>query len=298
MALNHAAQLKQYAQRLPRFSRQDLKPYAAEFLGTALLIVIGEGVIAQVLLSDYQNGSWLSINLAWAAGVMLTGFLSSPSPTVNPALTLTLALVRPSSQQRRQLFGKLLAQFLGAFVGAAIIYFTYRSAILAWDPEYTIPWGSILSPKGHHSAGIFATYPSSLLKSNWEAVLQEGLASAVLMFCVLSIGDSANAGFGAPQVSVFVLMVGIGSALGWQTGYAINPARDFGPRLFSAIMYGREVFTAAGCYFLVPLFAPVLGCLVGASVYDAFLFEGEGSVVTDAVEKVVSERDGALRLDD
>lgn len=279
-----------------KISRRGIRPYASEFLGTALLIVIGEGVIAQCLLSDFHNGTWVSINLAWAAAVALTSFLSDPSPSVNPAVTLVMALVRPSHQHWREVPGKLLAQFLGAFVGAALVYVNYRSAILEWDPEYTIPGGSIISPMGHHSAGIFATYPSAWLKSNWEAVFQEVLASSVLMFCVLSIAEGPNTRFGAPQVSIFILMVAIGAALGWQTGYAINPARDFGPRLFSAIMYGREVFTAANYYCFVPLFAPIFGCLIGATVYDAVLYDGEGSIIADAADKASSDHHGPLRL--
>lgn len=277
-------------------SRRALKPYLAEFLGTALLIVIGDGVVAQCLLSDYQYGTWLSINLAWASAVCLSSYLSDPSPTINPAVTICTALVRPSAGQWKTVPGKLVAQFLGGFVGAAIVYVNYRSAILAWDPEYTIPWGSILSPTGHHSAGIFSTYPAAFYSSNWEAVFSEVLGSAVLMFGAFSISDSANSHrFTAPHLSMFLLLLSIGAALGWQTGYAINPARDFGPRLFSAILYGREVFTAAGCYFLVPLFAPIIGCIIGAATYDSLLFEGDGSRITDTLDKV--ENHGSLRLE-
>lgn len=201
-------------------SRRELKPYVAEFLGTALLIVIGDGVVAQCLLSDYHYGTWLSINLAWASAVCLAGYLSDPSPTINPAATISLALVRPSAGQWRQIPGKLAAQFFGGFVGAAIVYINYRSAIKDWDPEYTIPGGSILSPTGHHSAGIFSTYPASFFESNWEGVFSEGLGSAVLMFGSLSISDPRNAHrFPAPQFATFLLLLMIGAALGWQTGY-------------------------------------------------------------------------------
>ncbi|KAJ5706558.1 hypothetical protein N7488_006359 [Penicillium malachiteum] len=279
------------------FSRQALKPYLAEFLGTALLIVIGDGVVAQCLLSDYQYGTWLSINLAWASAVCLSSYLSDPSPTINPAVTLCVALVRPSQGQWKTIPGKLAAQFLGGFVGAALVYINYRSAINAWDPEYTIPGGSILSPSGHHSAGIFCTYPANFFESNWEAVFSEVLGSAVLMFGSFSISDARNSNrFPAPQLSVFLLLLSIGAALGWQTGYALNPARDFGPRLFSAILYGREVFTAANFYFFVPLLAPIAGCIIGATIYDAMLFEGDGSRVTDALDK--AEGQGSLRLVD
>ncbi|KAL4909786.1 hypothetical protein BDW74DRAFT_43691 [Aspergillus multicolor] len=282
---------------LSKISPRGLKPYAAEFLGTALIIVIGDGVVAQALLSDYQYGTWLSINLAWAAAVCLSGYLADPSPVCNPAISIIMALVRPQPDQWRRLPGKLLAQFLGGFVGAAIVYINYRSAILAWDPEYTIPGGSILSPRGHHSAGIFCTYPAAFFSSNWEAVFNEALGASVLMFGVLSISASANAHrFQSPQLSMFLLLLAIGAAVGWQTGYAINPARDFGPRLFSALVYGREVFTAANYYFVVPLFAPFVGCFVGATVYDSLLYEGSGSRITDALDKA-ADRDGELRLD-
>ncbi|KAA8647768.1 uncharacterized protein ATNIH1004_006469 [Aspergillus tanneri] len=245
-------------------SRRALKPYFAEFLGTALLIVIGDGVVAQCLLSNYQYGTWLSINIAWAAAVCISGYLSDPSPTINPAITICMALVRPVPEQWRKLPGKLVAQFLGGFVGAAIVYINYRSAIKAWDPEFTIP---------------------------------ELLASAVLMFGSLCISDPANGlRFQSSQLSVFLLLLAIGTALGWQTGYAINPARDFGPRLFSAIIYGREVFTAKNYYFVVPIFAPIFGCIMGATVYDSTLYEGDGSRVTNAVTKL-EEEDGSLRLD-
>ncbi|PWY68515.1 glycerol uptake facilitator [Aspergillus sclerotioniger CBS 115572] len=277
-------------------SRRALKPYVAEFLGTALLIVVGDGVVAQCLLSDYQYGTWLSINIAWAAAVCLSGYLSDPSPSINPAATICMALVRPTPGQWRKLPGKLFAQFLGGFVGATIVYINYRSAIKDWDPEFTIPGGSILSPRGHHSAGIFSTYPAAFFESNWEAAFSELLGSAVLMFGCLSISDPANATrFHSPQVTVFFLLLAIGAALGWQTGYAINPARDFGPRLFSAFIYGREVFTAANYYFVVPIFAPIVGCILGATVYDSLLYEGEGSRITDAFDRA-EDRDGALRL--
>jgi glycerol uptake facilitator-like aquaporin len=205
-------------------SRRALKPYLAEFLGTALLIVIGDGVVAQCLLSDYTYGTWLSINFAWASAVCLSSYLSDPSPTINPAMTICLALVRPSEGQWRQIPAKLAAQTLGGFVGAAIVYINYRSAIKAWDPEYTIPGGSILSPTGHHSAGIFSTYPSASFESNWEAVFSEALASAVLAFGCLSISDPSNARrYPAPQLAVFLLLLMIGAALGWQTGYVCSP---------------------------------------------------------------------------
>lgn len=207
---------------MARFTRSDLKPYFAEFVGTALIVLIGDGVIAQCLLSDYKFGTWLSINLAWAVAISLSGYLSDPSPTVNPAVSITMALIRPSAGAWKQLPGKIAAQVLGGFVGAALLYANYVSAIDAWDPERTIPGGSILSPTGHNSAGIFATYPTVHYADGdkWGPALNEALGAGFLMFALLTISDPLNKErFVAPQFSIFATLLGIGAALGWQTGY-------------------------------------------------------------------------------
>ncbi|KAH0279826.1 aquaporin-like protein, partial [Aureobasidium melanogenum] len=282
------------AVRIPAsLHRSGLRPYLAEFIGTLLLILIGDGVVAQAVLTDFYYANFLSVNLAWAAAVALSCYIGA---AVNPAITLASAIIRPTKLQWKQLPGKIIAQFLGAFVGAALVYFQYASAIKTWDPEYTIPGGSILSPQGHHSAGIFATYPASHFGSNWEAAVTEFLGSSLLAFGASAVADAKNEALKAPQFMMFALMVAIGASMGWQTGYAVNPARDFGPRAFSAIIYGREVFSAKGFYFLVPLFVPIFGCIVGAAVYDAFMFEGEGSAVTDAMD-AAEGHDGRIALE-
>jgi aquaglyceroporin related protein len=196
--------------------RNHLRPYLVEFIGTALLILIGDGVVAQALLTEYHYANFLSVNLAWASAVSLSCYIGA---TVNPAITLASAIIRPSKQQWSQLPGKSLAQFAGAFVGAALVYLQYASAISDWDPEFTVPGGSILSPKGHASAGIFATYPAEHFGSNWEAAVAEFLGAGVLTFGVYAIADVKNEGLKAPQFGLFGLMVAIGASMGWQTGY-------------------------------------------------------------------------------
>ncbi|KAI4722626.1 aquaporin-like protein [Aureobasidium sp. EXF-10727] len=282
------------AVRIPAYlHRSGLRPYLAEFIGTLLLILIGDGVVAQAVLTDFYYADYLSVNLAWAAAVALSCYIGA---AVNPAITLASAITRPTKLQWTQLPGKIVAQFAGAFVGAALVYLQYRSAIKVWDPEFTVPGGSILSTQGHSSAGIFATYPSTTLESNWEAAVTEFLGSSLLAFGAFAVADKKNEGLKAPQFMMFALMVAIGASMGWQTGYAVNPARDFGPRVFSAIVYGREVFSAKGFYFVVPLFVPVFGCIAGAAVYDAFMFEGEGSAVTDALD-AAEGNDGRIALE-
>ncbi|CAC9892069.1 unnamed protein product [Aureobasidium pullulans] len=282
------------AVRIPAsLHRSGLRPYLAEFIGTLLLILIGDGVVAQAVLTDFYYANFLSVNLAWASAVALSCYVGA---AVNPAITLASAIIRPTKQQWAQLPGKVVAQFLGAFVGAALVYLQYRSAIKAWDPEFTVPGGSILSPQGHHSAGIFATYPAAHFGSNWEAAVTEFLGASLLAFGASAVADPKNEGLKAPQFMMFALMVAIGASMGWQTGYAVNPARDFGPRLFSAIVYGREVFSAKGFYFVVPLFVPIFGAIAGAGIYDAFMFEGEGSAVADALD-AAEGHDGRISLD-
>ena len=152
------------------------------------------------------------MNLAWAAAVALSCYLASGA-AVNPAISIASALVRPTKQAWRELPGKIIAQTLGGFVGAAIVYAEYRSAIKAWDPEFTIPGGSILSPQGHHSAGIFSTYPAAHFTNNFEPAITEFLGAAVLMFGATAVADPKNAKIAAPQFTMFALMLSIGAAL-------------------------------------------------------------------------------------
>jgi aquaglyceroporin related protein len=125
----------------PPLHRSTLRPYLAEFIGTLLLILIGDGVVAQALLTNFQYANFLSVNLAWASAVALSCYIGA---SVNPAITLASAIVRPSKLQWKQLPGKVAAQFGGAFCGAGLVYLQYASAIKAWDPEFSVPGGSIL----------------------------------------------------------------------------------------------------------------------------------------------------------
>jgi aquaglyceroporin related protein len=174
----------------PPLHRSTLRPYLAEFIGTLLLILIGDGVVAQALLTNFHYANFLSVNLAWASAVSLSCYIGA---SVNPAITLASAIVRPSKQQWQQLPGKIAAQFAGAFVGAALVYLQYASAIAAWDPEY--------------------------FGSNWEAAVAEFLGAATLALGVYAVADERNGGFKAPQFGLFGLMVAIGASMGWQTGY-------------------------------------------------------------------------------
>ncbi len=234
----------------------------AEFLGTFVLIAIGAAVVAQVVLGKKQNGDYLSINLAWGfavtMGIYVAGGVSGAH--LNPAVTLAVAI-------RRQLaWAKVLpyfaAQIAGAFCGAATAFFVYREAFFAFD-------GGV---RQMDTAGIFATYPQSYLSTS-GALLDQIVGTAILMLVISAIGDARNSvpGNVAPLAVGFLVMA-IGMAFGLNAGYAINPARDLGPRLFTALAgWGGQVFTANNYYFWVPIVGPLIGGPLGALVYDWFI---------------------------
>jgi len=168
---------------------------------------------------------------------------------------------------RRQLaWAKVLpyfaAQIAGAFCGAATAFFVYREAFFAFD-------GGV---RQMDTAGIFATYPQSYLSTS-GALLDQIVGTAILMLVISAIGDARNSvpGNVAPLAVGFLVMA-IGMAFGLNAGYAINPARDLGPRLFTAIAgWGGQVFTANNYYFWVPIVGPLIGGPLGALVYDWFI---------------------------
>src|SRR5215468_8064694 len=238
----------------------------AEFLGTLVLIAFGAGVVAQVILSNKQNGEYLSINLAWGFGVTMGIYVAGgvSGAHLNPAVTLALAVRRdiPWSKFLPYAF----AQIAGAFTGAAIVFLVYRSAFNHFDGGTRM----IAGDKG--TAGIFATYPQSYL-STTGALIDQIVGTALLMLVIRGVGDARNnaAGNLGPIVVGFLVMA-IGMAFGLNAGYAINPARDFGPRLFTAIAgWGLEVFRANNFYFWVPIVGPLIGGPLGALVYDALI---------------------------
>ena len=240
---------------------------AAEFFGTFILITFGIGVVAQAVLSKNAIGSALSINIAWGLAVML-GIYSSGGVSgahLNPAVTIALAVHRALPWNKVAPY--VLAQVAGAFAGAALVWFTYREALTAFDGGMRTIEGATAT------AGIFATYPQSFL-SIAGGFVDQVVGTMLLMAGVLAVTDQKNvappAWLTGPLVGL--LVVAIGMAFGYNAGYAINPARDFGPRLFTAVAgWGGGVFTAANGWWWVPVVAPVIGAVLGAWLYDLFI---------------------------
>jgi MIP family channel proteins len=240
------------------------RDYVAEFWGTFILVSFGCGSIAMVQLNDASNsGDFFSINVGWGFGLMMGIYVagSISGAHLNPAVSVAMAMF--GKFQWRKVPGYILAQFLGSFMGAAVIYIVYSSALDNKDKGQRIAIGE------NSTAGIFATFPAEFV-SPLCAFLNETLGTAFLLFIVSALNDpNNNVPKDVAPIIIGFLLLNIGVCFGWQTGYALNPARDFGPRLFTMIIgYGGAVFTAYNNYFWIPLIAPFIGAIGGVALYD------------------------------
>ncbi|POS87148.1 hypothetical protein EPUL_000547 [Erysiphe pulchra] len=253
--------------------RHTLREPLSEFFGVFILVLFGDGSIAQVVLSNNTRGEWQSICWGWGLGVMLGVYTSGISgANINPAVTFTNCIFRKQAWSKFPIY--LAAQIAGAFCAAGVVYGNYKNAIDVFEGGKgvrTVPGYSTTA-----TAGIFATYPQDFVSRTTE-FFNEFIAAAILMFCIYMLQDKKNMGAGKLlPLALFFVVFGIGACFGWQTGFAINMARDFGPRLFtSCVGYGTDVWTAGDYYFWIPMVAPFAGCVFGGFLYDAFLFTGE-----------------------
>ncbi|KAF4319116.1 hypothetical protein JM18_006173 [Phytophthora kernoviae] len=243
-----------------------LRECFAEFLGTFVMICFGMGVNNQVVLGKGDKGTWLSINMAWGIAILMGVYISEgvSGAHMNPAVTLAHCVYGRLAW--RKLPGYVLSQSLGAFMGACAIYLLDYQKISKFDPDKTIM-------QVH-----FATYPNDEI-NNLTAFYTETLATAILLLCIYAITDQHNRSPGTVGTPfAFALMImALGMSFGMNTGYAMNPARDFGPRLFTYIVgYGSKVWTANGCYFLIPIFGPLVGGVIGAGLYEILVQSVDG----------------------
>jgi MIP family channel proteins len=238
----------------------------AEFLGTFVLIVFGIGVVAQTVLSKGANGTTLSINIAWGLAVTMGCYVCAgvTGAHLNPAVTVALAIHRRFPWRKVGLY--IVAQMVGAFVASAVVFVTYHEALGAFDGGVR----QVLGAQG--TAGIWATYPQPFLSTFPGGFIDQVVGTALLVGVIFGITDSRNspAPPGLAPVVVGLLVVLIGATFGFNAGYAINPARDFAPRLFTAVAgWGTEVFRAGNAWWWVPVVAPIVGGVLGGWAYDA-----------------------------
>ena len=219
-------------------------PYIAEFIGTMLLILLGDGVVANVNLerSGMKGAGAVQITFAWGLAVLVPAFIfgSSSGAHFNPALTIALAAIGNFSWS--MVPGYVIAQFAGAFVGAVLVY-----VLFAGQFEATKDQGIKL--------GVFCTGPS--IANTGLNLLSEIIGTFVLVFAILGIGNVENASS----------MVSIGMSLGGLTGYAINPARDLGPRLAHAVLPIPGKGDSNFGYAWIPVVGPIIGALLAGGLF-------------------------------
>ncbi|TKA71381.1 hypothetical protein B0A55_04025 [Friedmanniomyces simplex] len=283
--------------RWPRIRRMFREPFS-EFMGTFILIMFGDGVVAQVVLSNGLKGDYQSIldhGDGASASVMLGVYASGISGAhINPAVTFANCLFRKFPWKKFPIYAS--AQILGAFCASGVVYANYKSAIDTFEGGAGIRTVPGYSPNA--SAGIFCTYPAAFMTKTvsiqgghartseltvWHGqFFSEFIASTLLMFMIYALKDDGNIGAGPlTPLGLFFIIFGIGACFGWETGYAINLARDFGPRLMSYFLgYGHNVWAAGNYYFWVPMIAPFFGCSFGGFLYDVLLFTGESPINT------------------
>jgi MIP family channel proteins len=240
----------------------------AEFLGTFVLIVFGVAVVAQTVLSGGTAGSMLSINLGWGLAVTMACYVAAgvSGAHLNPAVTVALAALRGFAWSKVAPY--VLAQLLGAFVASVVVYLTYHEALTAFDGGTRQVIGNL------GTAGIWATYPKPFLSTIPGGLIDQIVGTALLVGVIFAITDARNS---MPPAGLVPLIVGllvalIGMTFGFNAGFAINPARDFGPRLFTALAgWGGEVFRAGNGWWWVPIVGPLVGGVMGGFVYDALV---------------------------
>ncbi len=229
-----------------------------EFIGTAILILLGDGVVAGTILNKSKgfNGGWVVITLAWGFAVMCGAFIAAPytGAHLNPALSVGLALsgVFPWAYVPAY----IVAQLLGSFVGAVFVYIFYKDHYdVTEDPDTKLC--------------TFCTMPAILNKP--RNFICEVIGTFVLVFVILCLaveGNTPEVGLGSVGLfPVTFLIVAIGMSLGGTTGYAINPARDFPPRLVHYLLPIKGKGSSGWGYGWVPVFGPFAGAGIAACVY-------------------------------
>jgi len=235
----------------------------AEFLGTMVLILFGNGVVAMVVLfghglpGEIVNGGFTNITLAWGLGVTMGIYVAGKisGAHLNPAVTITVAAFRGFPWIK--VIPYSIAQIAGAFVAAAVVFWNYHPAFLRADPQLD------------HTAGVFTTFPA--FPENLSAgLLDQTIGTALLLLMIFAITDERNQAAGKlTPLLIGLVVVVIGMSFGGMHGYAINPARDFGPRLFTAVAaFKNNGLTDGRLVFWVPIVGPIVGGLIGGLVYD------------------------------
>ncbi|WP_347176186.1 MIP/aquaporin family protein [Tissierella sp. Yu-01] len=231
--------------------------YSAEFLGTLILILFGGGVVANVSLnkSKANGGGWIVVTAAWGFGVAIaaytTGWISGAH--LNPALTIGLASIGDISWALVP--GYIVSQMLGAMAGATLVFLAFKDHFDQTDD-------------GDTKLGIFSTIPA--IRNTVSNLITEIIGTAILVLGILGINNNNNGVGPLSALLAGILVWAIGLSLGGPTGYAINPARDLGPRIAHALLPIKGKRDGDWGYAWIPVVGPIIGGLLGAFIYRLF----------------------------
>ena len=234
-----------------------MTPYIAEFVGTMMLILLGDGVVANVTLnkSGMKGAGSIQITFAWGLAVLVPAFIfgAASGAHFNPALTLALAV--DGSLAWSMVPGYIIAQMAGAFLGACLVFILFKEQFDATEDAGT-------------KLGVFSTGPSvPNLPLN---ILSEAVGTFVLVFAIKGLAQVPDLADGTGKFLVFAIIVSVGMSLGGLTGYAINPARDLGPRLAHAVLpINGKGSSNFGYDLIVPIIGPIIGAIVAVLLYGA-----------------------------
>jgi glycerol uptake facilitator protein len=237
-----------------------MSPFVAELLGTAVLILLGDGVVANVVLRETRghNSGWIVITSGWACAVTIAVYFvnSISGAHLNPAVTIALAAI--GSFPWSQVLPYIVAQVLGGFLGGVIVW-------LAYLPH----WG--VTPEADRKLAVFSTIPA--IRTPVPNFISEAIGSFALVLAILAVfspgnfvpGSDLTKGFGPVLVGAIVWAIGL--SLGGPTGYAINPARDLGPRLAHLVLPIPGKGSSDWGYSWIPIFGPIVGGVIAAFTY-------------------------------
>lgn len=231
-----------------------MHPFVYELLGTCVLILFGNGVVANVVLNDTkgQNSGWIVIAFGWAMAVFLGVMVSAKGSGghLNPAVTLTMAYLGRTSWSEVPIY--IAGQMLGAMAGSLLVWLSYKK-------HFDVTEGAAAK------LACFCTHPA--IRSPFFNFLTEVIGTFALILGVLYIASPASSMGSIDALPVALLVLGIGLSLGGSTGYAINPARDLGPRILHALLPIRNKSNGDWGYAWIPVIGPVTGGLLATWLY-------------------------------
>jgi glycerol uptake facilitator protein len=232
-----------------------MEPYIAEIIGSALLIVLGNGVVANVILNKTkgQQGGWIVITFGWAIGVFVGVFAATKiggSAHLNPAITIAFAAA--GKFEWASVPGFIGAQIVGSILGSLLVWLSYHDHYKATDDANT-------------KLATFATIPA--IRNPLYNFITETIGTFVLVFAVFFLAAPSSSLGALDALPVALLVLGLGLSLGGPTGYAINPSRDLGPRILHAILPIRNKGGSDWSYAWVPIAGPIVGGLLAALLF-------------------------------